>query len=72
MLTNILRQRTQDPEIKRCAIDYMERMGSFEYSRRVLELLERKAMDEVARLERVWGADGAEMVGRLLGRLKSL
>ncbi|KAI9715391.1 MAG: geranylgeranyl diphosphate synthase 1 [Candelaria pacifica] len=41
-LLNILKQRSQDDEVKRYAVTYMERTGSFEYCRKVLrELMER-------------------------------
>ncbi|KAK7754265.1 geranylgeranyl pyrophosphate synthetase [Diatrype stigma] len=38
-LLNILKQKTTDAEVKRYAIRYMESTGSFEYTRRVLEVL---------------------------------
>jgi len=43
-LISILKQRTQDEEVKRYAIKYMESTGSFEYSRRVIGELKGKAM----------------------------
>ena len=38
-LTNILKQKTADVQVKRYAVSYMERMGSFEYTRKVLSIL---------------------------------
>jgi geranylgeranyl diphosphate synthase type 3 len=41
-LLNILKQRSTDEEVKRYAVSYMERTGSFKYCRKVLgELLEK-------------------------------
>lgn len=36
-LLNILKQKTQDEEVKRYAVGYMEKMGSFEYSREIVK-----------------------------------
>lgn len=38
-LLNILGQKTADLEVKRYAVAYMERTGSFEYTRRVVDVL---------------------------------
>ena len=49
-LLNILRQKTHNVEVKHYAVKYMENSGSFEYTRRVLEVLierARKIIDEV-------------------------
>ncbi|RYP37470.1 hypothetical protein DL767_002943 [Monosporascus sp. MG133] len=49
-LLNILKQKTTDLEVKRYAVKYMESTGSFEYTRRVLEVLierARRITDEV-------------------------
>jgi geranylgeranyl diphosphate synthase type 3 len=43
-LINILKQRTQDEEVKRYAVKYMEGTGSFEYTRKVVAELKGKAM----------------------------
>lgn len=42
-LINILKQKTQDDEVKRYAVKYMESTGSFEYSRKVVRELRNKA-----------------------------
>ncbi|GFY63675.1 geranylgeranyl pyrophosphate synthase [Trichonephila inaurata madagascariensis] len=49
-IMNIIRQRTTDVEIKRYAVDLMEKMGSFEYSRNVLKELDAQARTEINRL----------------------
>ena len=49
-LLNILRQKTTDEEVKRYAVKYMEGTGSFEYTRRVVDVLiqrARKMADEI-------------------------
>ncbi|KAL2264705.1 hypothetical protein VTJ83DRAFT_7215 [Remersonia thermophila] len=49
-LLNILRQKTENEEVKRYAVAYMESTGSFEYTRRVLDVLierARRMVDEV-------------------------
>lgn len=49
-LLNILKQKTEDEGVKRYAVAYMERTGSFEYTRRVLEVLTaraRRMIDEI-------------------------
>ncbi|SPQ22216.1 b7d75c82-6458-44fc-bd6f-eafe5aab8ad8 [Thermothielavioides terrestris] len=49
-LLNILRQKTENEEVKRYAVAYMESTGSFEYTRRVLAVLierARRMADEV-------------------------
>ena len=38
-LLNILRQKTDNEQVKRYAVSYMEETGSFEYCRRVLSTL---------------------------------
>lgn len=43
-LINILKQRTQDVEVKKYAVQYMDKTGSFEYTRRVIAELKGKAM----------------------------
>jgi geranylgeranyl diphosphate synthase, type III len=75
VLLNILRQKPTDPEVKRYAIEYMERKGSFEYTKRVIANLEKKAIREVERLESMFGASGkhgAESIKGILGKLKAL
>jgi geranylgeranyl diphosphate synthase type 3 len=73
VLINILRQKTTDHEVKRYAIEYMERVGSFEYTRKAIRELERKALKEVELLEGViqGGARGAEKIRAILAKLKT-
>lgn len=51
VLTNILRQKTTDDEVKKFAISYMERMGSFAYTRQVINSLNAKAFALVDEME---------------------
>ena len=50
-LINILKQKSTDPEVKRYAVEYMERMGSFEYCRRVVRELVERASTLIAELD---------------------
>jgi geranylgeranyl diphosphate synthase type 3 len=50
-LTNILRQRTTDDEVKRYAVQYMESTGSFEYTKNVVRELKTKASNLIAALD---------------------
>jgi len=50
-LINILKQHTQDEEVKKYAIKYMESTGSFEYTRRVIAELKGKAMKLIEALD---------------------
>lgn len=56
-LLNILKQRSRDEEVKRYALTYMERTGSFEYTRRVLRGLVQRARELVQKV------DGGEDLG---------
>lgn len=47
---HILRQRTRDNEVKKYCIGLLEKLGSFEYTRKTLEALDKEARAEVARL----------------------
>jgi geranylgeranyl diphosphate synthase type 3 len=49
-LLNILKQRTEDIDIKTHAVDYMEKVGSFRYVVHVLDLLYEQCTREVAKL----------------------
>ncbi|QIW95492.1 hypothetical protein AMS68_001010 [Peltaster fructicola] len=51
VLINILKQKTQDEEVKRYALMYMERTGSFAYTRRVLRGLTKKALALIDELD---------------------
>lgn len=47
---DILRQRTRDIEVKRYCVSLLEKYGSFQYTREVLDSLDKEARLEVARL----------------------
>ena len=49
-LMNILKQKTEDLEVKRYAVKYMETTGSFEYCRVVLRELKQKALEMIQTL----------------------
>ena len=48
--SDILRQRTQDVEVKKYFISLLEKFGSFSHTRRTLEKLDAEARAEVAKL----------------------
>lgn len=56
VLINILKQKTRDEEVKRYAMSYMEKTGSFSYTRRVLRGLNKKALVLVDELD---GGEGS-------------
>ncbi|KAG7288551.1 farnesyltranstransferase [Staphylotrichum longicolle] len=66
-LMNILRQKTENEEVKRYAVAYMQSTGSFEYTRKVLDVLiarARRMTDEVDE-----GRGKAEGMHRILDRM---
>ncbi|KAF1921374.1 geranylgeranyl pyrophosphate synthetase [Ampelomyces quisqualis] len=72
ILINILKQKTNDEEVKRYALRYMEQQGSFEYSARVIDELRAKTEELVRGIEDGMGAEGrsgAEALRGTLGRL---
>lgn len=46
-ILNIVKQHTTDRDVKKYAVDYMERIGTFSYTRKVLAKLERQALKAV-------------------------
>ena len=52
VLSNILKQKTNDLEVKRYAISYMEKMGSFQYTRNVIDDLRKRALKLVAEMDK--------------------
>lgn len=60
VLINILKQKTTDEEVKKYAIGYMERVGSFVYSRKCINELGDKASKIVDELESSLGEQGKE------------
>ena len=61
----ILKQRTQDVEVKKFCISLLEASGSFEHTRKVLENLDRAICTEVDRL------GGNEIVLRVMKELRN-
>ena len=59
-LISILKQHTQEEEVKRYAIKYMEGTGSFEYTRRVIAELKGKALKLIEALDSGAG-EGADL-----------
>lgn len=47
LFTDILRQRTRDIEVKKYCINLLEKLGSFKYTRDILQSLDREARAEV-------------------------
>ena len=43
-LINILKQKTRDDDVKKYAVKYMDKTGSFEYTKRVMAELHEKAV----------------------------
>lgn len=76
VVLNILRQKTTDDDVKKYAVGYMEKLGSFEYTRSVLRMLEEKAVHLIEGLEKEVGGDegraGGERIRAILGKLKAL
>jgi geranylgeranyl diphosphate synthase type 3 len=68
VLINILKQKTKDDEVKRYAVSYMERVGSFTYTRRVLRGLTKKALQLVEEVDA--GRGKAEGIREVLERLR--
>ncbi|PQE19175.1 geranylgeranyl pyrophosphate synthase protein [Rutstroemia sp. NJR-2017a BBW] len=51
VLLNILKQKTDDEQVKKYAVAYMEQTGSFEYSRKVLSTLTERAKKLIDELD---------------------
>ena len=68
-LINILKQKTQDEEVKRYAVNYMEGCGSFEYTRGFVNSLKQRAEGIIGEFEREEGREGAEALRRILERM---
>jgi geranylgeranyl diphosphate synthase, type III len=75
VLLNILKQKTQDETVKKYAVDYMERVGSFDYSRKCISELRARALELVAQLEERVEDEGkrragGEAIRGILARMK--
>jgi geranylgeranyl diphosphate synthase type 3 len=69
VLINILKQKTTDEEVKRYAIKYMdEQTSSFAYTRKVLQTLERRALELIGQLENA-DEGGNGIAGKSLRKL---
>ncbi|KAI4724263.1 geranylgeranyl diphosphate synthase 1 [Aureobasidium sp. EXF-10728] len=68
VLINILKQKPQDEEIKRYAVKYMEKTGSFSYSRKVLRGLAKKALALVDELDK--GRNEGEAIRKILDKMQ--
>jgi len=54
-LINILKQKTENEEVKKYAVKYMQDMGSFEYSRKTMKELKEKAVAMIEALDEEGG-----------------
>ncbi|KAF4554938.1 Geranylgeranyl pyrophosphate synthase-like protein [Elsinoe fawcettii] len=68
VLINILKQKTKDDEVKRYAMAYMERTGSFSYTRKILRGLTKRALALLDDMER--DRDRAEGIRGLLEKMR--
>lgn len=68
VMMNILKQKTKDEEVKRYAMKYMERTGSFAYTRSVLRDLTDKALVSLEELEQ--GRERADGVRKIVEMMK--
>lgn len=71
-LLNILKQKTEDEQVKRYAVSYMESTGSFEYTRRVLDTLMERARRLVEELDGGEGSGKGKGVLRFLDKMAGL
>ena len=69
MLTNILKQKTKDDEVKRYAVQYMDRMGSFDYTRSVLRELEAQALGLIDGVDA--GRGEGDAIRKILEKLRA-
>jgi len=66
-LINILKQKTQDEEVKKYAVHYMEGTGSFEYTRNVIRELKLKAMTLITEMD--GGTGRGDDIKQILDRM---
>ena len=64
-LKNILRQRTQDIEVKKYAIKLLEDAGSFEYTRAQMKMLDDKIGKEIEKL------NGNDLLKHVMSELRN-
>ena len=63
-MAKILRQRTQDVEVKKFCISLLEAAGSFAYTRSVMRGLDTEICEEIARL------GGNTVISRVMEELR--
>lgn len=68
-LLNILKQKTEDEQVKRYAVQYMESTGSLEYCRKVLGTLMVRARGMLGELCEVGDGGRGKGVGAILDKL---
>jgi len=68
VLINILKQKTRDEEVKRYAVAYMEKTGSFSYTRKVMRGLTKRALALVDELEQ--GRESGAGIRGILEKLR--
>ena len=68
-IMNILKQKTEDHEVKRYAVKYMESTGSFDYCRVVLRKLKAKALGMIDTLDAGESAGGGAGVRMILDKM---
>ncbi|KAL9101578.1 MAG: hypothetical protein Q9163_003178 [Psora crenata] len=66
-LMNILKQKTTDEEVKKYAVKYMEKTGSFEYCKTVLKILHTKALQMIKSVDE--GKGEGDGVRRILEKM---
>jgi geranylgeranyl diphosphate synthase, type III len=71
-LSNILKQKTTDEEVKWYAVKYIKSKGSFEYCKKVLKTLGERARKLVAEVEVKGEGNGAEGGGKRRSVVKIL
>lgn len=63
LITDILKQRTTEFEVKKFAVQIMEKSGSFEYTRDYLRTTEQQVRSEIAKL------GGNKLLGEIIDGL---
>lgn len=66
VLPNILKQKTTDLEVKKYAIGYMEKVGSFQYTRSVVDELSNRALSLVEEMDKEGESSGLGTGVRLI------
>lgn len=67
VLINVLKQKTNDDEVKKYAVKYMEKTGSFSYTRGIIKDLTQRALAMLQELEK--GREQAQMLRGVLEKL---